>query len=37
MFLLAIPIALAFLSGLALLWLYTLGGRRQPGRTEPAD
>jgi sec-independent protein translocase protein TatC len=37
MFLLATPIALAFLSGLGLLWLLTLGGRRQPRGSEPAD
>jgi sec-independent protein translocase protein TatC len=37
MFLLATPIALAFLAGMGILWLYTLGGRRQPRRGEPAD
>jgi sec-independent protein translocase protein TatC len=37
MFLVAIPVTLAFLVGLGALWLYTLGGRRTPGGAEPAD
>jgi sec-independent protein translocase protein TatC len=38
MFVLAIPIALSFLGGLAALWLLTLGGRREKAsETEPAD
>ena len=37
MFLLSIPIALMFLVGMGILWLYTLGGRRSPGKPEPAD
>jgi len=37
MFLLSIPIALMFLVGMGLLWLYTMGGRRSPDKPEPAD
>ncbi len=38
MFLVGIPVSLAYLLGLAILWVYTLGGRRTPkGRGEPAD
>jgi sec-independent protein translocase protein TatC len=35
MLLMAVPAALAYLAGLGLLWLITLGGRR--GRPRPAD
>ena len=37
MFLVAVPVTIAFLAGLGLLWLYTLGGRRTPDGVEPAD
>lgn len=38
MFMVAIPTSLAYLFGLGVLWVYTLGGRRTPSRkTEPAD
>ena len=38
MFLVGIPVSLAYLFGLAILWVYTLGGRRTPkSRGEPAD
>jgi sec-independent protein translocase protein TatC len=37
MFLVAVPVTIAFLVGLGLLWLYTLGGRRTPDGVEPAD
>ena len=38
MFLVGIPVSLAYLFGLAVLWVYTLGGRRTPERRgEPAD
>jgi sec-independent protein translocase protein TatC len=37
MFLVAVPVTIAFLAGLGLLWLYTLGGRRAPEGAEPAD
>ncbi|MFB6139052.1 MAG: twin-arginine translocase subunit TatC [Halosimplex sp.] len=38
MLLLAIPVSLAYLGGLAILWVYTLGGRRTPRREgEAAD
>ncbi|MDS0281856.1 twin-arginine translocase subunit TatC [Haloarcula onubensis] len=38
MFLVGIPVSLAYLFGLAILWVYTLGGRRTPKRQgEPAD
>ncbi|MFC6756863.1 twin-arginine translocase subunit TatC [Halomicroarcula sp. GCM10025894] len=38
MFLVGIPVSLAYLLGLAILWVYTLGGRRTPERRgEPAD
>lgn len=38
MFLVGIPVSLAYLLGLAILWVYTLGGRRTPkSRGEPAD
>ncbi|MFW6384468.1 MAG: twin-arginine translocase subunit TatC [Halodesulfurarchaeum sp.] len=37
MFLLAIPTAAAYLLGLGVLWVYTLGGRRGGGRTESAE
>ena len=36
MFLLAIPTAAAYLLGLGVLWVYTLGGRRGSGGTEAA-
>ena len=37
MFLLGLPIVAAYLFGLGVLWLVTLGGRRSPGPAEPAD
>ncbi|WP_153552195.1 twin-arginine translocase subunit TatC [Halomicrobium sp. LC1Hm] len=37
MFLVSIPVTIAFLVGLGVLWLYTLGGRRAPEGAEPAD
>jgi sec-independent protein translocase protein TatC len=37
MFLLAIPVVFAYGVGLVLLWLLTLGGRRERRRVEPAD
>jgi sec-independent protein translocase protein TatC len=37
MFLLGIPIVFAYGVGLAILWLLTLGGRRERQRVEPAD
>ncbi|WP_225335730.1 twin-arginine translocase subunit TatC [Halomicrobium urmianum] len=38
MFIIAIPVTVFFLIGLGLLWLYTLGGRREPKpEREPAD
>ena len=37
MFLLGIPVVAAYMFGLGLLWLLTLGGRRTPGPAEPAD
>lgn len=37
MFLLGIPIVFAYLFGLGILWMYTLGGRRSVTRSEPAD
>jgi len=38
MLVLALPVAVAYLFGLALLWVYTLGGRRTPTREgEAAD
>ena len=38
MFLVGIPVSVAYLLGLAILWVYTLGGRRTPkSRGEPAD
>lgn len=38
MFLVGIPVSLAYLFGLAILWAYTLGGRRTSKRRgEPAD
>jgi sec-independent protein translocase protein TatC len=38
MFLVGIPVSLAYLLGLGILWVYTLGGRRAPKRrSEPAD
>jgi len=37
MLLIAVPVTVVFLAGLDLLWLYSLGGRRVPGRPEPAD
>jgi sec-independent protein translocase protein TatC len=37
MFLLGLPIVGAYLFGLGVLWLVTLGGRRNPGPAEPAD
>ncbi|WP_254272862.1 twin-arginine translocase subunit TatC [Haloarcula marina] len=38
MFIVGIPTAAAYLLGLGILWVYTLGGRRTPkDRTEPAD
>jgi len=37
MFLVAVPVTIAFLVGLGLLWLYTLGGRRTSRGAEPAD
>lgn len=37
MFLLAIPVVFAYGLGLVLLWLLTLGGRRERRRVEPAD
>ncbi len=37
MFLLGIPVIAAYAVGLGVLWLYTLGGRRQVGAAEPAD
>ncbi|MFC7026742.1 twin-arginine translocase subunit TatC [Halomicroarcula sp. GCM10025324] len=38
MFIVGIPTALAYLLGLGILWVYTLGGRRTPKRrSEPAD
>jgi len=38
MFIVGIPVSLAYLLGLAVLWVYTLGGRRTPkSRGEPAD
>ncbi len=37
MFLLGIPVIVAYGVGLGLLWLYTLGGRRGIERAEPAD
>ncbi|WP_324665921.1 twin-arginine translocase subunit TatC [Haloarcula sediminis] len=38
MFLVGVPVSLAYLLGLAILWVYTLGGRRTPKRRgEPAD
>ena len=37
MFLVAVPVTIAFLVGLGLLWLYTLGGRRSPKGAELAD
>ncbi len=37
MFLLGIPIVATYLFGLGVLWIYTLGGRRQPHRGEAAD
>ena len=37
MFILGIPIAAAYGLGLGILWLYTLGGRREPQPAEPAD
>jgi len=36
MFLVAIPITIAFLVGLGLLWIYTLGGRRAPKASRKA-
>jgi hypothetical protein len=33
----AVPVTVAFLTGLDLLWLYTPGGRRVPEGPEPAD
>ncbi|MFO7927323.1 twin-arginine translocase subunit TatC [Natronomonas sp.] len=37
MFLLGLPVIATYGLGLGLLWLYTLGGRRVPETTEPAD
>ncbi|ACV47125.1 Sec-independent periplasmic protein translocase [Halomicrobium mukohataei DSM 12286] len=37
MFLVSVPVTIAFLVGLGVLWLYTLGGRRAPEGAEPAD
>jgi sec-independent protein translocase protein TatC len=37
MFLLGIPLVAAYMVGLGVLWLVTLGGRRTPGPAEPAD
>jgi len=38
MFLVGVPTALAYMLGLGILWVYTLGGRRTVrGRGEPAD
>jgi sec-independent protein translocase protein TatC len=38
MFLVGVPVSLAYLLGLAILWVYTLGGRRTPERRgKPAD
>jgi sec-independent protein translocase protein TatC len=37
MFLLGLPIVGAYLFGLGVLWLVTLGGRRSPGPAEAAD
>ncbi|MBV0925550.1 twin-arginine translocase subunit TatC [Halomicroarcula limicola] len=38
MLLVGIPVSLAYLVGLGILWVYTLGGRRTPkGRSDPAD
>ncbi|QIO21227.1 twin-arginine translocase subunit TatC [Haloarcula sp. JP-L23] len=38
MFIVGIPTAAAYLLGLGILWVYTLGGRRTPkNRSEPAD
>ena len=37
MFLLGLPIVAAYLFGLGVLWLVTLGGRRSPGPAEAAD
>jgi len=32
-----VPVTIAFLTGLGLLWLCTFGGRRVPEEPEPAD
>ncbi|WP_276273331.1 twin-arginine translocase subunit TatC [Haloarcula litorea] len=38
MLIVGVPTALSYMVGLAILWVYTLGGRRTPkGRGEPAD
>jgi sec-independent protein translocase protein TatC len=37
MFLLGLPVIATYGLGLGLLWIYTLGGRRVPEATEPAD
>ncbi len=38
MFIVGIPTALAYMLGLGILWVYTLGGRRTTNRrSEPAD
>ncbi len=37
MFLLGLPVVAAYLFGLGVLWVVTLGGRRTPGPAEPAD
>jgi len=37
MFIVAVPVTIAFLVGLGALWLYTLGGRRSSKGAEPAD
>ncbi|WP_299235959.1 twin-arginine translocase subunit TatC [Natronomonas sp.] len=37
MFLLGLPVIAAYGAGIALLWLYTFGGRRGAERAEPAD
>jgi sec-independent protein translocase protein TatC len=37
MFLLGIPVIAAYGFGLGVLWVYTLGGRRTPNVSEPAD